>query len=1227
MVDVNRDSVAMPTATLTGLASLALQGTPASAGVASANVGQVIELTGTNFGAATRVLFTVRDNAGNTRVVSQEPLVINASGTRLQVQVPDAATTADVRVVNQGSANLGFSGSYADAVYRNVTVSFTAGSSTAAVRFADGGLEGLANESWGIDNVTVRRGDARVFADTFESGSANAAWSDPSVDASDLATFSRFSGRFSNGVGQTLNLAGLTAGQTYTLSFDLLVLDSWDGNSTSAGAGPDLIDVSVDGVSKLRETLSNVTAVDSAQSFRASPGLRLQIVPTLTGLINGRPGEDDSFNLIGSGFMEGASSVTIGGVTFTDSATNLTPFDVTGARNDSITVVAPRTLDGPIRITTEGGTAQLPASFPAQPASVLTGITAQAANGNAGNPANPSANTGQTITLTGQGFTNATLVQFQGLDDSGTLGTLTRTGSAGAGGTTLTLTVPALARSGAVTVLGSGASIELQVVPTLKALGGVVAAGNTVVLEGTGLTANDLVIAIDGRTVGSFTVRTVVDGANGVDQQLLTLTVPAGVSAGRITVSTAGGSATLRTGNLTITALAELTPAADVGDTIATALDTTLAINQSVRINSGIAGVLDVDLQRVELAAGDVLTLGVSNAVPYTYVRIFDATGTQVQAPVQFNPGSANGLLRFTAPAGGTYYVGVSGYANTTYNPNLPNSGNNASYTGAYTLSLERLGAGVSHLTGSAAGAASGTAANTALASANTAQSVTFSGAGLAATDRLVFTTLDDSGNLGEVAVASTVDVAGQTITAAVPVNATTGRVRLERDAVGVLLQIVPTLADVTMAANGGFVGANLQLSGSGFAEGAMSVTLGGQTLTDISRSAGLDSFSNASRINVTVPAGATTGPVRVTTVGGTSAAFGIGLTSITASGSSGTPTNAAVATANAGQSITLVGNGLDATTDVVFQVIDAAGNVTDRIVRATAVNAAGTQIQVLVPIDAASGVVRVVGSPDAIALQIVPTITDVQVESVAADGSSALLLIAGTGLVEGGNSGVPLRLAHRARCRDRHRGTGSGPQRRGAGHGTERLCSCDGAAERGRVRSDQHQDGGWHECELHGQHCEHHRRGPERHAGRCRRSLGQRRAGRDLERCGPDPHQRHPAALRGRERRVADGAPEPERGKCGRHQRHADRAALRQRRLHAADVRLLEPAAAADRAHHHRRGRAGPHDRLRQRLRRRRGHLPLRGGHRGRHRDRRPRRHRTSGTTSPPACRTAAPT
>ena len=58
-------------------------------------------------------------------------------------------------------------------------------------------------------------------------------------------------------------------------------------------------------------------------------------------------------------------------------------------------------------------------------------------------------------------------------------------------------------------------------------MGGNVAAGNTVVIEGSGLTSNDLAISIDGRAVGSFTVRTVYDGTGATaDQQLLTLTVP-----------------------------------------------------------------------------------------------------------------------------------------------------------------------------------------------------------------------------------------------------------------------------------------------------------------------------------------------------------------------------------------------------------------------------------------------------------------------------------------------------------------------------------------------------------------------------------------------------------------------------------------------------------------------------------------------------------------------------
>jgi hypothetical protein len=74
-----------------------------------------------------------------------------------------------VRVVNRGTANLGFS-SYTDSIYRQVTVSFTAGSSSAAVRFADGGLEDINNESWGLDNVLVKQGASTVFSDNFEAG-------------------------------------------------------------------------------------------------------------------------------------------------------------------------------------------------------------------------------------------------------------------------------------------------------------------------------------------------------------------------------------------------------------------------------------------------------------------------------------------------------------------------------------------------------------------------------------------------------------------------------------------------------------------------------------------------------------------------------------------------------------------------------------------------------------------------------------------------------------------------------------------------------------------------------------------------------------------------------------------------------------------------------------------------------------------------------------------------
>ncbi|MEQ1848268.1 MAG: hypothetical protein ABL983_22130, partial [Nitrospira sp.] len=375
-------------------------------------------------------LIPIRDTTGKVSVVSQAPLVVNAAGTRLQVRVPGLATTGDIRVVNQGTDQFEF-GTGFDAAHRNVTMDFTAGTSTAAIHFADGGLQGLGDESWGIDNVVVRQGETVVFADDFEGG-ASANWSDQRTDNFfPLPSIGRFSGRFSNDAGQVLNLTGLTPGASYGLTFDLLALDSWEGANTSTGFGPDLFIVSMDGVTGLIETVSNFAAVNSAQSFRASDGLRVQVVPTLTA-ISGRPGETGVYTLSGSGFMESASTLTIGGVALVDTLDH-DLFDVSGSDsittgfNNSIGARTPRTLEGPVRVTTEGGFAEIMPGFDSQAIRSVTGIVASASLGVAANPTAPSVNTGQTILLQGGGFTGSNQVQFQGVDDSGALGTMTRT--------------------------------------------------------------------------------------------------------------------------------------------------------------------------------------------------------------------------------------------------------------------------------------------------------------------------------------------------------------------------------------------------------------------------------------------------------------------------------------------------------------------------------------------------------------------------------------------------------------------------------------------------------------------------------------------------------------------------------------------------------------------------------------------------------------------------------
>jgi hypothetical protein len=157
---------------------------------------------------------------------------------------------------------------------------------------------------------------------------------------------------------------------------------------------------------------------------------------------------------------------------------------------------------------------------------------------------------------------------------------------------------------------------------------------------------------------------------------------------------------------------------------------------------------------------------------------------------------------------------------------------------------------------------------------------------------------------------------------------------------------------------------------------------------------AGLDRADNEV-IYLQVPALASAGPITVETAGGTSAAVPISLSQLQGIAMSGVPPNPAQPSANPGQTIQVVGNSLDYTTEVIFPVIDVAGTLSNRAATPSFVSVAGTLMEVRVPDDAITGNVRVVGAAGSFPLQVVPTLA--LAERIA--GSSLRLL--GGGLTE----------------------------------------------------------------------------------------------------------------------------------------------------------------------------------------------------------------------------------
>ena len=139
-------------------------------------------------------------------------------------------------------------------------------------------------------------------------------------------------------------------------------------------------------------------------------------------------------------------------------------------------------------------------------------------------------------------------------------------------------------------------------------------------------------------------------------------------------------------------------PAAfEPNDSLATAAALTLTDGQvriSAFVGDGAYALADVDLYAVAVTAAGTFTIDVdaqSLAVPSaldSYLRLFNSDGRQL-ARNDDSSGSLDSALNYTVDAAGTYYVGVTAYGNSRYNPVEEGSGRNGRSTGAYELFVQ----------------------------------------------------------------------------------------------------------------------------------------------------------------------------------------------------------------------------------------------------------------------------------------------------------------------------------------------------------------------------------------------------------------------------------------------------------------------------------------------------------------------------------------------------------
>ena len=485
-----------------------LSALPTAASVTSfapttATRGSVVTVTGTNFGSASGV--KVNGVSASFTPVSATSITLTVPATAtdgyIEVTTPSGAATSNTKLVVPPMALTSFAPGFGQAG-ASVTLSGSQFTGASSVTFNGSPASFTVNNDTTITATVPLTATSGVITVVAPAGTVSSTvpfvlTTGPAPVITSLSATSGFArdsiviagSNFTGTTSVTFN--GFTASFTENSASQLTVL-------IPVGATSGLIKVST----------ATGGWVFSAASFTVK-------APTITSFTPVTGSSGTQITITGTNFV-GVTAVTFNGV-------NATSFSVSNAT--TILATAPVTgATGKVTVVSDSGSATSATNF-SYPVPTLTSFT----------PA--TAARGATVTITGTNFSNAFGVTFNGVS---------ATSFSVVSATQITAVIPDAATTGRIAVVALGGTVtsatNLTVsAPTLTSFTQSVAVGTTVTIFGTNL------IGVTGVTFNttkatSFTV---------VSSTQISAVVPAGTTAGRLSITSASGTVT-STGSFTL---------------------------------------------------------------------------------------------------------------------------------------------------------------------------------------------------------------------------------------------------------------------------------------------------------------------------------------------------------------------------------------------------------------------------------------------------------------------------------------------------------------------------------------------------------------------------------------------------------------------------------------------------------------------------------------------------